>query len=878
MATSLLTTKLHIPPIRPELVSRPHLTRRLDEGLAGKLTLLSAPAGYGKTTLVSDWLHSAGRPFTWLTLDEDDNDPARFLAYLVAALQLVDSRLGEAARAMLLTPQPPPPESVLTALINDIAAVGQPFALALDDYHLIGTLAIHQLLTFLLDHQPSEMHLVIATRQDPPLPLARWRARGQMAEFRQADLRFTREETADFLRRVMGLDLSHADVAVLHQRTEGWIAGLQLTALSMQGRSDAQEFVRSLTGSHRYILDYLIEEVFKLQPTDAQAFLLKTSVLDRFSAPLCDAITERDDSHDVLRALEQANLFLVPLDDTRQWYRYHRLFADLLRHRLEIVESEAVVNRVHEVASEWYEANGFPSEAVHHALAARDWERAATLISDAGDALMKRGEMVTLLRWFQALPEHVVRASPRLCCDYSWPLILTGQLEAAESYLGQASEAADEDPVLLRQIVTAQVQIARTRGDDSRTIELSRQILPLLTEQDLAERSVVMVNLGAAHCNRGDLAEADQSMREALQASEKTDNTFVKWVSLHFLGRVEAARGRLRRASALYQQVLSEGEQGGPSMPLAMAHLDLSGLLHEWDDLDRAHDHLQQSLDLARRDGHLEVEISGHRLLAMLRQAQGRNADAFQALENAHRLAGEANLPPLARARNAACHVQMALAQGDLATATRWADRMWDDADASSFYPRLNLTQARLFMAEDRQAAAIEWLESCSETAAQRGLGWGMIRTRVLQALAAPTPDAALPFLAEALTLAEPEGFVRTFIDEGASLAALLPCAAEQGIVRPYVARLLAAFELDASRKTGAPTPSPQQPLIEPLSKRELEVLRLTTEGLTNQEIAQALYVSINTVKTHLRNVYGKLGVANRREAAAKATTLGLIP
>jgi LuxR family maltose regulon positive regulatory protein len=877
MAATLLTTKLHVPPLRSEFVSLSRLTRRLQEGLEGKLTLVSAPAGYGKTTLVTHWLHDAGRPLAWLTLDASDNDPTRFLAYLVAALQTIDHSIGQTVEPMLTTPQPPQPKSILTALINDIAKTEEPFVLVLDDYHLISTLGIHERLAFLLDHQPATMHLVIATREDPPLPLSRWRARGQMTEIRQADLRLSVEETSDFLRRVMRLDLSSDDIAALHMRTEGWIAGLQLTALAMQGRDDIHRLVQSFTGSHRYILDYLIEEVFQQQPADTQGFLLSTSVLERLSVSLCDALTERDDSAQMLRALEQANLFLFPLDESRQWYRYHHLFADLLLHRLATVKGEEFVTLLHRKASQWYEDHGYPGDAVDHALKAQDWQRTAVLLCEVSGSFLARGETTTLLRWFQALPDDVIRANPQLCCDYSWPLILTGQLDAADSYLEQAREAAGDDAVLLRQIVSAQVQIARTRGDDTRTIELSRQVLPLLTEQHLVERSVVAVNLGTAHYNRGDLAEADRTLREALQAAEKTDNTFVKWVSLHFMGRIEAARGRLRKAADLYKQVLNEGAQGGPSMPLAMAHLDLGGLLHEWDDLDSANEHLRQCLDLARRNGHLEVEISGYRLLAMLRQAQGRDADASQALESAHHLARDANLPPLARARNAACHAQIALAQGDLGTARRWAGRMSDDADSSSFHPRLNLTRARLLMAQDRKSAAKQWLESCYETAGQRGIGWCMVRTRILQALAAPTPDAALPFLAEALALAEPEGFVRTFVDEGESLMPLLRHAATQGVTRQYIKKLLVAFETDARRTAGEKPPPPAQPLIEPLSERELEVLRLVAEGLSNQEIADRLFISVGTVKTHVHNILGKLDVRGRTQAAARARELDLI-
>ncbi len=877
MAAPLLTTKLHIPSVRPELVARPRLLERLKEGVQRRLTLVSAPAGYGKTTLVTHWLHETGRPFAWLTLETNDSDPARFLAYLVAALKVIDPTIGQGVEPMLAAPQPPPPESILTALINDIAAVEEPFALVLDDYHLISTLAIHERLAFLVDHLPASMHLVVATREDPPLPLSRWRARGQMVEMRQADLQFSLEETSDFLLRVMGLDLSSDDVAALHQRTEGWIAGLQLTALSMQGRDDMHRLVQSFTGSHRYILDYLIEEVFQQQPSESQDFLLSTSVLDRLSVSLCDALTERNDSAPRLRALEQANLFLFPLDESRQWYRYHHLFADLLRHRLALVKGEEVVTLLHSKASQWYQEHDYLPDAVEHALQAHDWQRAAALVSGLSGSLLKRGETTTLLRWFQALPDDVILANAQYCCDYGWPLILTGQLDAADRYLERAREAADGDPTLLHQIVSAQVHIARTRGDDSRTIELSRQVLPLLTDQDLIERSVVMLNLGIAHCNRGKLLDAEQTLREALEAADRVDNTLVRWVALDFLGRVEAARGRLHRAADLYQQVLSEGERGGPSHPLAVAHLDLGGLLHEGDDLDGADDHLQQCLDLCRRGGHLEAQISACRFLALARQAQGRGAEALQSLERAHQLEGEANLPPQVRARNAACHVQIALAQDDLATATRWAAGMWDDLDASAFYPGLNLARARLLLAQDRKAAAMEWLESCYETAAQKDIAWGMARIRIPQALAARTPEAALPFVGEALTLAEPQGLVRSFVDEGAPLVPLLRRAAELGAARRYAERLLAAFQTDALRKTGVKAPPPPQPLIEPLSERELEVLRLAAEGLSNQEIADRLVISVGTVKTHVHNILGKLDVRGRTQAGARARELDLI-
>jgi LuxR family maltose regulon positive regulatory protein len=841
------------------------------------MTLVSAPAGYGKTTLITDWLQRAARPASWLALDENDNDQARFTAYLIAALQGIDPRIGKTAEAMLLTPQPPPPESILTTLINDIAATARPFVLVLDDYHSINMLPIHQLLTFLLDHQPPQMHLVIATREDPPLPVSRWRARGQLVEIRQADLRFTTQQTADFLRRVMRLDLSPPEVTALHQRTEGWIAGLQLTALSMQGRDDKHQLVQSLTGCQRHILDYLIDEVFQHQTPDLQDFLLKTSVLDRFSAPLCDAVTERADGQKTLLALEQANLFLIPLDELRQWYRYHRLFADLLRHRLETVETEAAVNHLHQVASQWYEAHGFPADAIHHALRASDSGRAATLIGQTASSLLRRGEIATLLRWFQALPDEVVRASPQLCVAYSWPLSFTGQLDAAESYLAHAEQTTGGETRLLGEVATARVQIARARGDDYRTVELSRQALSLLAQDQSEARSVVAVNLGVALWNIGDLAQAEQALGEAILAAERSGNTFAQAMALVFLGRVQASRGRLHQAAELYRRVTRPGEPRAPFFPLAFAHPDLSALLYEQDDLENAANHLEQGMDMARRSGEAETQIYGYRMLAFLEQAQGREQAALEALQEADRLTAGSNVPPLVPSRNAACHAQIALMQGDLAAATRWAGLVEEDADACAFHRALNLTPPRLLVAQGQRAAAAEQLDGLYHAAAEAGLGWGMLRVRVLQGLAAPTPDAALPFLAEALQLGEREGFVRSFVDEGSSLVPLLRQAATQGIAPLYVKRLLAAFEVDTARRRGEKLPAALQPLIEALSERELEVLQLAAEGLTNQEIAQRLHISLNTVKTHLSNVYGKLGVTDRRHAAAKARTLSLI-
>jgi LuxR family maltose regulon positive regulatory protein len=912
MATPLLTTKLYVPRARPELVSRPRLTEQLNEGLTRKLTLVSAPAGFGKTTLLSEWLSDwrlpiadsrlgtdsdsiANRkskienpPVAWLSLDEGDNDPARFWAYLIAALQTVQADIGKAALAMLQSPQPLPVEAVLTALINEIAVVPHPFVLVLDDYHLIHTLPIHSALAFLLDHLPPNMHLVMASRADPPLPLARLRGRDQLTELREADLRFTTDEAAAFLNQVMGLELSDEDVAALEARTEGWIAGLQMAALSMQGRKDIPGFIAAFTGSHRYILDYLMEEVFRQQPAAVQDFLLKTSILDRFTASLCDAVWKLDagdwkleirdtpptsnfqpltSSQQVLEYLEHSNLFIVPLDESRQWYRYHHLFADLLRHQLQVAGLQHLVPHLHKRASQWYEAAGFPADAVQHALAGSHWERAATLISDVNETMLKRGELITLLGWLQALPDEVVRARPPLCLHCGWALILTGQLDAAESYLAQAEQAAQDDAPFLGWIVAAQAFIARMRGDDRRTIELSPRALSLLPSNALAPRSVVAMNLGIAHWSSGHLTEAEQALTAAYHAAQQSGNDYVRLTALGFLGLIQATWGKLHRAAESFRQAIGAGEQ---LPPVALA----------------AADHLQQGIELGQRSGNLEIQIGGYRTLARLKQAQGDASAALDALQKAHQLARERDVPPLERARNAACHVQIALAQDDMATAIRWAEQVTQDADASPFYPLLDLTPARLLLAQNEKAAAAEQLAARYETALRADWQFGVVEVRVLQALAAPTSTAALSFLADTLMLAQPEGYVRTFVDKGEPMAALLEEAASQDIAPEYVGKLLAALDLERSKfqiPGSGPLPSlkPEtlQPetLVEPLSERELKVVCLLADGLTNQEIAQALFVSVNTVKTHLKNIYSKLGVHNRREATAQAKKLGLL-
>ena len=874
MTSPLLTTKLSIPPLRCDVVHRPRLIERLDEALqpGHRLTLVSAPAGFGKTTLVAAWLRhlqttqAAARAITWLSLEEGESDPTRFFTYLVVALQVADPAIGQAVQGMLQSPQPVPPESLLSTLINDIAATSRPFVLVLDDYHLIKSLPVHQQLSFLVEHQPSQMHLVIATREDPPLPLARLRARGQVVELRQTDLQFTPEETSEFLRRAARVKLSATDVGLLHQRTEGWIVGLQLAAQSMRHPEGIQQFLESFAGSNRFVLDYLIEEVFGQQPAGIQDFLLKTSILDRFTVSLCGAVTEKRDCHDVMLALEQANLFTLPLDESRQWYRYHHLFADVLRHRLQTERAEEMPG-LHRRASQWYADHGFFDDAVRHALAASDWEHAARLIGRASEGMLKRGEIVTLIGWCNKLPEEIVHSQPPLSIAYAWALILASQYEPAETILDHAERSVQNEPLLLGGVAAAQAYLARAKGDNPRLIQKSEQALSLLPETDLAARSVVALNLGLAYWHAGRLEDAERVLLEAQEKSQCSGNDYALLSAQVFLARTLATRGKLRQAAAMCQQLLQDG---GHVPILAIAHYDLCTVHYEWNDLQKAGEHLHHGMGISTYSGNVEFQNAGRILRAFLWLAQGDSAGALEAVEKSHALTRD--FPPAVRARSAACHVRIALALGDLETAQRWGEQLADHADAHSFYRFLGLARPLLLIAQGRKDVAAEQLKTCYATASQAGWGYAVIAVRVLQSLAAESLEGALEFLGEALRLAQPEGFIRTFADAGEPLAPLLREAALRGILPEYVGQILAAIK-GGQKKVVSQASS----LVEPLSERELEVLRLVVAGLSNREIAEKLVISPGTAKTHIHNLCGKLGVRNRTEAATKAKELNLV-
>jgi LuxR family maltose regulon positive regulatory protein len=897
LTTPLLTTKFYFPPVRQDLVRRPQLMNRLNAnlwhegGFLRKLTLVSASAGYGKTTLITDWLRSVESQVTWLSLDEDDNDPARFFIYLIAALQQIAADIGGSAQALLQSPQPPPAETLLTALINEIASLPDPFILVLDDFHCIHTPSIHEQLAFLLEHQPPQMHLVILTREDPSLPLHRFRARGLVLEIRQDDLRFSSEEADYFLQKVIGLNLSSDQVAALTRRTEGWVAGLQLAGLSLRGRTDAQNFVQSFTGSNRFILDYLFEEIFQRQTPTVQAFLLSTSILTRFCTSLCDAVfvqgierESRDHADDyssyplsptpypfstrsILEYLERANLFIFPLDQEHTWYRFHRLFAELLRHQLRL-HGEPPEALLHQRASRWYWEHGFSAQAVQHSLAAADWEQAAEQISASTDSMLKRGEYITLINWYAQLPAETISAQPRIGLNYSWSLMLASQFEHAELILRRLEQSAQGERALMGEVATAQAFLAQSLGDSRGMVELSHKALALLAEDNVNSRGIVALNLGIAYWHIGRLGESQQALEQALPANRQSGNTYGEMMARLFLGRVWAVRGHLRQALTWFEEVALQAEK---NLIFPLVHLDLFTLHYEWNNLESAARHLAKGLESSQQSGNLEFQIGAHMLQARLKLAQRDLVGAEQALEQARHLEQTSAIPSRTLGRIADLQAQLALRRGDLETALQLAPQLEPDADCHPFYRFLGLTRSRLSLAQGRKAEAAEQLAAAAQIAQRNDWGYALVATRVLQALAAETIDESLEFLGAALRIGEPEGFIGTFVEAGEPLIPRLQEAARRGMQPEYVGQILSAIQ---GRRLAVPT---RTDLVEPLSERELEVLRLVAAGLSNREIAGKLILSLGTIKTHIHNIYGKLDVRNRAQAVDRARELELL-
>jgi LuxR family transcriptional regulator, maltose regulon positive regulatory protein len=908
----LLATKLYLPRPQPGFVSRPRLVGQLDQGLVGPLTLVCAPAGFGKTALLADWARRGRRPVGWLSLDAGDNDPARFWRHVVAVLEGVRPGVAEWVAQLLGPPAPPSFEGLVTALINQLAAQPDEVVLALDDYHLVEAQPVHGSLGFLLEHLPPQVRLVVASRADPPLPLARLRASGQLVELRERDLRFTPQEAAKLLRGAVGTGVSlDTVVAALAARTEGWAAGLQLAALSLRGRVDADEFVAAFSGSHRYVLDYLTEEVLDRQPEQVRAFLLETSILERLCGPLCQAVTGRADSQRLLEQIERGNLFLQPLDEVRGWWRYHQLFADLLRARLGQERPERVP-QLHRAAAAWYEQHGLADDAVRHALAAGDAAWASRLVERHIDALLLRSEGATLQRWLAALPAELVSSRPRLLLTQAVVALVSGGVEAVEGLLNAAERAlvgtagaADEpyEPSVGRAaslvanvpatIAVGRAFLAELRGDADREITFARQALAELGEGEWMLDTYTRLHLAVAEWLGGRLPEAERALASCLAGWRAAGERFLTALSCHYLGQVQRAQGRLGAALETYQQAMEvAAAPSRPALPAAgIAYVGLAEVAYQRGELDTAVLHVTDGIGLCRQLGYRQPLATGLASLAWIRQAGGDPAGALEAIGEAERVAPGPGVAILLNPFSVQ-RARLLLAQGDVAAAVQWAKERGLGAGQAVSYPREReyLVLERVLVAQGRPDQALGVLERLHAAAAAQGRSGSVIEILALQALArweGGDQAGALAALEEALALAWPEGYVRVFVDEGAPMAVLLGglVAAQRaggtaaGIPLNYLRRLLQAFEQGAvpvvpqARHGMVVVPG----LVEPLSDRELEVLRLVAAGRPNREIAEELVVVLDTVKKHVGRVLDKLGAANRTQAVARARELGLL-
>jgi len=914
--TALLETKLYVPRSRRGLVLRPRLIERLDRGTASKLMLVSAPAGFGKTTLLAQWL-AAGpavstdeRLAAWLSLDRADNDPARFWTYLIAALRTVAPGVGEGALELLHSPQPPPIESVLTTLLNDLVAITGDIVLVLDDYHVIDAPEVQDGVAFLLDHLPARLHVVIASRADPALPLARLRARGELVETRAAELRFTPDEAAAYLNDLMGLQLTARDVAALEGRTEGWIAALQLAALSMQGRDDVAGFIAGFAGDDRYVVDYLVEEVLQRQPDRVRTFLLLTSVLDRLSGPLCDAVTGQGGGKAMVEALDRGNLFLVPLDDRRRWYRYHHLFADVLQARL-LDEQPDQVPDLHRRASQWYEENGEPAVAIDHALAAKDFERAADLVERAVPAMRRDRREATLRGWLEMLPDELFHVRPVLSIGYVGALLATNEVDGVEARLRDAERWVDAaadgraspgalpagvvvvDEAEFRRlpgwVAVYRAGQAMALGDASTTVTYARRALDLLDEDDLLGQGAAAALMGLASWANGDLevgyeayADCTASLLRAGHISDVLGCTVA-------LADIRMVQGRLGEAMRTYGQALQLAPEQGGQAPRGTADMlvGMSAIHRERNDLPAARQLLLRSEELGQLNGLPQNRYRWRVAMARIKEAEGDLGDALSLLDEADRVyVGDffPNVRPVPAIR-----ARVWVAQGRVDDAFGWARAQGLSVDDELSYLREfeHLTLARVLLARHQGESpersvheASRLLERLLRAAEAGGRTASVIEILVLRALAHQRLrdiPAALACLERALTLAEPEGYVRVFVDEGPPLASLLRAVArvahgeQEGIAPSYVRRLLAALS-----RTDHHLPV-KQGLIEPLSERELDVLRLLGTDLNGPAIARELMVSLNTMRTHTKNIYAKLAVTNRRAAVRQAQELDLL-
>jgi LuxR family maltose regulon positive regulatory protein len=923
MASPLLRTKLYIPSSRPNTISRHRLVERLGSKLEGKLTLISAPAGFGKSTLLSECAKTCDRPVAWVTLDKGDNDPSRFFSYLITALQRIEGEVGESALIALQSPQQPQLEALITGLINEVAEIPKLAILVLDDYHVITNQDIQEAVFFLIEHLPTNLHVIIASRADPPWPLARLRARGDMVELRVNDLRFTTAEATNFLNDVMGLELSAEDILELESRTEGWIAGLQMAALSMKGRQDVSSFVKSFSGSHRFILDYLVEEVLESQPSNIQDFLFKTAILERMNSPLCEAIlsdwqlrereTVADDLEDtaphtltstqeILEYLDSTNLFVLSLDEERCWYRYHNLFADLLRSRLFETQADEV-SELHRRASEWFEGQGLVAEAVNHAIAADDFDRIAQLVSGHALSMVYHGELKTILDWLNALPVEVVNSRPWLCVAYAWGVVSAGKVDEAEQMLHRAEKALadidgvqpEEDNRLVGHIFAIRTYISWFNGDISLAIELAQKSLDRLPEKDLLVRAWSSSLLGSMLRTDGDLSAAGDAYSQSIAMSLRAGDYNFAIDTLWERGVLEHRQGKLHQVMSTCQEALRLEEEhirlGGRRLPATGYTFTRMSLIYtEWNECVAAVNYAHQAVDLCRQWGLADAIVQSYLSLAIALQASGDTQGALDAIHQAKEAAFDISAWYITIVK--VCEANIRLLSGDLDAGMRWAEQSNLNPEGELEFQHMEeyILFARVLFAQDRWNEARHFLDRLMEMVESAGARGYQIKLLVYQSLlhdAQGEEGNALDVLMRAVRLGEAENYMRTYLDGGRRVGWLLEKLARRPtrISQDYIRKLINAFSsedyglqfrFEASRQV--PTPAdPSAALVDPLSDRELQVLRLLATNLTSTEISDELYISASTVRSHIKNIYSKLDVHRRYDAVELARELKLI-
>lgn len=895
MTTSHFLTKLQHPQLRSNRVSRSRLVERLNEGLhqGRRMSLVTAPAGFGKTTLITEWLVDMGQPFAWLCLDEGDNDPVRFLSLIVAALQTVDRRLGVAVQGILQSRQieiVPSGEvedsddqwiqAAITALINEQISLNVSAVLILDDYHVIQHKMVHDMVQCLVENLPALLHLVLVTREDPPCPLSRMRVRSELTEIRVKDLRFNEREAITFMTETMGLELSIEAIATLNNRTEGWVAGLQMAALSLQGLGEIQaaEWIETFSGTHHYVIDFFAEEVLRRQPLELQQFICQMSILDSLNARLCDAVSDRENSRDLLDQLARCNLFLIALDERRGWYRYHHLFRDFLRTQLGPDEQV----ELHRRAALWYEAQHVFELAVQHTLAVGDLEEAVRVIALASRQAMEQGHLGLVIGWLDALPGRCIQDNSELATYKGWALCLMGQREEAEQYAdwAEVSLKSDTRPTQIGELLSLKAYLAVQRGDNNAALELAHEALSKMDKTDPRFQTnffnAALLSLGHAQREIGDTQAAINTFHQAVFGARVHGDHLSTMGALEELSVLLYRHGRRQEAAALCRQAIKRCQDvnGDPLPMTGIAYIVLAILDFEVDDLENAFKHVRRGLELCQRLMIPMITLRGKLLLARLQQRVGHYQMATDTLQVARQVAGLTSYPRYKRLVEATA-ADIHLLQGEIERAARWAGMI-------AFSPNIKLNPgqeeqylvyARVLLAQERWEDVELLLEELGRLAEEQGRYGSLISILVFQAVAKQAQEEtaqAYECLKQSLNLAAPRGYSRSFLEAGKDIFNLLLK------LKPEAPEMM---EILMAKIRGEITPSSELvfPLVEPLSVREMEVLRLVRQGLSNREVAEILVVSEWTVKKHLTNVYGKLGVKNRSQAIARARDIALL-